>query len=364
MVTSPTKSSQHSPSRPSSQHSLLRTMTPHDSRPITPSLGHFKRRFLGDDDFSRTTSFSGVAGNEWTPTLQSKMNERDMSPQKDAILPSRSFRKARHGSSVIVGSYWRSERPNRLLTGRSFILEEDSKEFHNILVASKEHLVSSADPDGDFSWRMPMPEAYMMLPQKLVQMQDWSAFAIVMCDLRFLCQKMVANGILSIIDLYQKTEIPLENNGIKSSELRNYNEFFCQNARLLQKDPLQLFPLALSSKIASVRCDCEAIVDAMIEQIDSLYVDLCQDCSELSHVRPEDAGSPQTSGKKQKSQESDWTPSIRDASAMVRALLRLKDVSVSSVVEERERVCVLKDVCGDRGSGARARGGGGGGRKG
>jgi hypothetical protein len=67
---------------------------------------------------------------------------------------------------------------------------------------------------GDFSWTVPDPHAYMLLPKKLIEYGDWHAFRSLMCDLRFIWRKMLENGVLSLLHAYEMVNIPLAAQGM------------------------------------------------------------------------------------------------------------------------------------------------------
>ena len=91
-----------------------------------------------------------------------------------------------------------------------------------MLLPKKPHkhtILTRVGLQGDFSWTVPDPRAYMLLPKKLIDCGDWHAFRSLMCDLRFLWRKMQENGVLSLLHTYAMADVPLAAKGTPSSHL-------------------------------------------------------------------------------------------------------------------------------------------------
>ena len=225
-----------------------RPTTPWSSRPSTPSpalistfreaafptspQGHFQRRFLGDDCtggqrsggsnmVSRTPSVSSAT----TPSSLHHAASRMLSPQKQALVALTSMKKARRKSSVIVGQLCQTNEARAPSTAPSIALSSTSPHLYNIWVATKQRLVSAGDPDGDFTWSVPEPETYVLLPRKTMDMKDWHAFSMIMCDLRFLFKMIEKTGVQSILQLFHRAWVPLEKDGAVTSQLEDYRNF-------------------------------------------------------------------------------------------------------------------------------------------
>ena len=67
-----------------------------------------------------------------------------------------------------------------------------------------------------------------------MDMQDWRAFSIIMCDLRFLVQKIDKHGVQSIIQVYEQAWVTLEKEGAVTSQLQDYRNFVTAQAARLE----------------------------------------------------------------------------------------------------------------------------------
>jgi len=233
---------------------------------LAHDVGHFKRRFLGD-----TLEYGPVASRP-----ASAIGSRPKTPQERAALMShKSQQILSKGSQAIVGKICQSgEKPDHPFGATSLALDPDSAQFHNILIASKHRLVTSADPQGNFSWTVPVPETYSILPNKLLQMHDWTALSVIMCDLRFLHKKLLDNGVQSILRMYEEASMAMSSSGAMPERFGQYHAFFVHNIRLLEQDHTKLFPLALSSKLAAVRTDCCTILATITQLVESITATL------------------------------------------------------------------------------------------
>jgi hypothetical protein len=245
-------------SRPATPSSTLINSLREAARPKTP-VGHFKRRFLGDGRDgrdraqgaslpSRAFSSERVSGSPATllrtssetsaaPSSASRLEHgasRLLTPGKQALVAQRSLEKAKRKSSVIVGNLCQVNELKAPWKGATVALPSTSPHLYNIWVGTKQRLVSAGDPDCDFSWSVPDPDTYTMLPRKAMDMQDWRAFSIIMCDLRFLVQKIDKHGVQSILQVYDQAWVALEKQGAVTGQLQDYRNFVTAQAARLE----------------------------------------------------------------------------------------------------------------------------------
>ena len=253
-------------SRPATPSSTLINSLREAARPKTP-VGHFKRRFLGDDRDGRDRAqgaslpsrghlhmralsservpgspailfrTSSASETSAAPSSASRLEHgasRLLTPGQQALVAQRSLEKAKRKSSVVVGNLCQVTELKAPWKGATVALSSTSPHLYNIWVGNKQRLVSAGDPDCDFSWSVPDPDTYTMLPRKAMDMQDWRAFSIIMCDLRFLFQKIDKHGVQSILYEYDQAWVTLEKEDAVTSQLQDYRNFVTTQAARLE----------------------------------------------------------------------------------------------------------------------------------
>ena len=137
----------------------------------------------------------------------------------------------------FLGNHRMREMPS--LTGK--------KTSSRIYAISKTMLITAADPAGDYSWSLPYPKTYEVLPNLLADAGDWGSFKMLMTDLLFLWRKLQSGNQVALLQLYEKSSLALFATGLRSERLQAFSDFFFEHLRHLE-NPNQLFILAASSR--------------------------------------------------------------------------------------------------------------------